>query len=420
MPTSLSVARDGREPSSAASPARASARPDTVTGMQSDGGVRRAAVVVNPTKFSDVGRVRRQVARACRKHGWADPLWLETTPEDTGTGQTREAVEAGVDLVCALGGDGTIRTVGAELAGTATPMGLLPGGTGNLLARNLELPIDSLDSCLTVALTGQDMRIDTCLLDLVRPARAATRPTGDTVGTDPDPTGDTVGTDPPPTGDTVGTSYRQDRAALHGEREEHVFLVMAGLGFDAEVMAAAPEGLKARVGWPAYIVSGLRHLKGPQFAVAVKVDGAQPFRRRVRSVMVGNVGKLQGGMDLLPDALADDASVDAVLLSPEGVVGWAATIAQLSTRRRFGHSRVDHVQGQEVRVVCDRPVAVEIDGDPIGEATAMRVLVQPGNLVVRVAGSGRGEARQRIDALSDQGREPLPQPHHDDRVVHGD
>lgn len=390
--------------------------------MESAGGARRAAVVVNPTKFGDVARVRRQVQRACRKHGWADPLWLETTAEDTGTGQTREAVEAGVDLVCALGGDGTVRTVGAELAGTATPMGLLPGGTGNLLARNLELPIDSLDACLRAALTGQDMRIDTCLLDLVRPARSPHHqhsPTGDTAGTD-DPAGATDGSPHRPTGDTVGTAYPQEQGALHGEREEHVFLVMAGLGFDAEVMAAAPERLKKRVGWPAYIVSGLQHLKGPQFSVAVKVDGSAPFRRRVRSVMVGNVGKLQGGMELLPDALADDASVDAVLLSPEGVVGWAATLAQLSTRRLFGHSRVDHVQGQDVRVVCDRPVAVEIDGDPIGEATAMRVLVQPGNLVVRVPASGRRQARRSIDALSDPGQQPLPQPHHDDRVEHRD
>ena len=49
-----------------------------------EGSTRRAAVIVNPTKFEDVGRVRRRVTEICHRHGWAAPLWLETTAEDTG------------------------------------------------------------------------------------------------------------------------------------------------------------------------------------------------------------------------------------------------------------------------------------------------------------------------------------------------
>ncbi|WP_202613626.1 diacylglycerol/lipid kinase family protein [Ornithinimicrobium cerasi] len=345
-------------------------------------GVRRAAIIVNPTKFDDVPRVRRLVTEACRRHGWAEPLWLETTAEDTGAGQTREAVEAGVDLVCPLGGDGTVRTVGEILAGSDVPMGLLPGGTGNLLARNLELPVDSLDEALTVALTGQTIRIDTCRLDLVRPTTAQLAARFDDE------------TDP---ADTVDFSDAVDDRSDPAVRETHTFLVMAGLGFDAEVMAGVPEKLKSKVGWLAYLVSGLRHLKGPQFTVAVKVDDEDPFRRRVRSVMVGNVGRLQGGMELLPAAVADDGSVDAVLLSPDGLVGWAGVLGQLVTRQRIGHSRVDHVQGREVRVVSDKPVELEMDGDTVGSAIAMRIVIEPGNLTVRVpAGSTR-----HIDALAD-------------------
>lgn len=345
----------------------------------------RAAVVVNPTKFEDVKKVRDLVTRICHEEGWSDPLWLETTPEDTGTGQTRQAVEEGVDLVCPLGGDGTVRTVGAELAGTDVPMGLLPGGTGNLLARNLELPVDSLEKCLRIALTGQDARIDTCRLDLVRPttAQIAAR-----VADETDPA------------KTLDFSDAVDDRSSEDVREEHVFLVMAGLGFDAEVMAAAPEKLKARMGWLAYLIAGMQHLKGPQFTVAVKLDGGPPLRRKVRSVMVGNVGKLQGGMELLPDAVADDGTVDAVLLSPEGIVGWGATFAQLVTRRWIGHSRVDHLRAREVRVVSDKPVELEIDGDTLGEAIAIRVLTEPGGLVVRLPAGRPTQVRERIDALS--------------------
>ncbi|GGK56634.1 diacylglycerol/lipid kinase family protein [Ornithinimicrobium pekingense] len=374
-----------------------------------EGASRRAAVIVNPTKFEDAGRVRRKVTEICHRHGWADPLWLETTAEDTGVGQTQEALAAGVDLICPLGGDGTVRTVGAELAGHDVPMGLLPAGTGNLLARNLELPHDSLERCLTIALTGQDAWIDTCWLDLVRPtsAQLAAR-----FEDDDDPA------------ENVDMDDAVDDRTSEQVREEHTFLVMAGLGFDAEVMAGVPERLKARVGWLAYLVAGLRHLKGPQFTVAVKVDGTETFTRRVRSVMVGNVGKLQGGMELLPDALADDGSVDAVLLSPEGIVGWAATLGQLVTRHRIGHSRVDHVQGQEVRVVSDKPVEIEIDGDTLGSAIAMRVVVQPGSLLVRIPEGGRRGARREIDVLSDAEHQPLTHgrghPHHDDQVSHAD
>jgi diacylglycerol kinase (ATP) len=370
-----------------------------------EGGTRRVAIIVNPTKFDDVGRVRRRVTEICHRHGWADPLWLETTPEDTGVGQTHEALAAGVDLVCPLGGDGTVRTVGAQLVGQEVPMGLLPAGTGNLLARNLELPYVSLEQCLTIALTGQDTRIDTCRLDLLRPTTAQLEAR--------------LADDEP--SENVDLQDAVDDRSAEEAREEHTFLVMAGLGFDAEVMAGVPEKLKARVGWLAYLVAGLRHLKGPQFTVAVKVDDGQTFRRRVRSVMVGNVGRLQGGMELLPEAVADDGSVDAVLLSPEGIVGWAATVGQLATRRRFGHSRVDHVQGEEVRVISDKPVEIEIDGDTLGSATAMRVVVQPGSLLVRVRAGSRREA---IDALSDAEHPPLehdPQhPHHDDQVSHAD
>ena len=372
-----------------------------------EGSTRRAAVIVNPTKFEDVGRVRRRVTEICHRHGWADPLWLETTAEDTGVGQTHEALSAGVDLICPLGGDGTVRTVGAELAGHDVPMGLLPAGTGNLLARNLQLPFDSLERCLTIALTGQDAWIDTCRLDLVRPTSAQLEARFED---DTDPA------------ENVDMEDAVDDRTSEEVREEHTFLVMAGLGFDAEVMAGVPERLKARVGWLAYLVAGLRHLKGPQFAVAVKVDGTETFTRRVRSVMVGNVGRLQGGMELLPDALADDGSVDAVLLSPDGVVGWAATFGQLVTRRRIGHSRVDHVQGREVRVVSDKPVEIEIDGDTLGSAIAMRVVVQPASLLVRIPASEGHGTREDIDVLSDAEHQPLARdaqhPHHDDQVVH--
>jgi diacylglycerol kinase family enzyme len=297
------------------------------------------AVIVNPTKFASTDAVRRQVTTLCRDHGWAEPLWLETTPEDTGHGQTVQALAAGVDLVCPLGGDGTVRQVAEVLVGTGVPIGLLPGGTGNLFARTLALPIDDLPRALRVALTGTPRAVD------------VGRVAFDVSGEDEHP-------------------------------RELVFLVMAGLGFDAAMMEGAPERLKARVGWLAYAVSGLRNLRAPDVRVRVSVDDEPSFRRRVRTVLVGNSGTLTGGIVLMPEAEVDDGWLDAVAMSPRGVLGWAVVAARVLTKG--GHARVEHLRCRRLEVLTDRPQQGQLDGDTVGLVRAMRARVDPGALLVQM------------------------------------
>jgi diacylglycerol kinase family enzyme len=231
-------------------------------------------------------------------------------------------------------------------------MGLLPGGTGNLLARNLDLPIDSIEVALEVALTGQNKRIDVGRLSV------------DASGAEDEPPAD------------------------HEVPRDHVFLVMAGLGFDAAIMADAPEDLKAKVGPAAYVVSGARNLRGPSFRARVKVDDVEEFSRRTRTVVIGNCGKLVGGLVLMPDAEVDDGLLDTVVLSPKGIVGWAAVAARVASKRRQGHTVVDHYTTTAIRVRTDRPQEVQVDGDPLGKAHAITAKVLPSSLVVRVGSAG--------------------------------
>ena len=299
-----------------------------------------AVVVANPTKVARVGDEIAWLEERSVELGWAKPVWLETTPDDVGVGQARVALRAGAHAVLAYGGDGTVRAVATALTGTDVPLGLLPAGTGNLLARNLPVPHADLDAALAVALTASTRRIDVGRAEI-----------------------DVSGEDEAPRGET--------------------FLVMAGLGFDAEVMASVEHGLKERMGWGAYVVAGVRNLRGRQTRVTLRLDDQEPVRRRLRSVIVGNCGELTGGVRLMPEARIDDGWLDVVVVAPRGVAGWVAVTGAVLTRSRFGHPVVEHFRCRSVEVAAEKPLHVQLDGDPAGMARVLRARVDPSALLVR-------------------------------------
>jgi len=175
-----------------------------------------------------------------------------------------------------------------------------------------------------------------------------------------------------------------DVSGEHDRREEHIFLIMAGVGFDAAIMADAPERLKKTVGPLAYTISGAKNLRGPQFKIRVKIDDEAEFSRRARTVVIGNCGKITGGLVLMPQAQVDDGWLDAVILSPAGVVGWVAVAGRVISKRRKGHERVDHHRLKSVTIHCESPEAVQIDGDIVGRARVLSATVRPQALIVRV------------------------------------
>lgn len=300
----------------------------------------QAAIVVHGKKVDGRDARRRQVNTLCERLGWQTPVWLDTTAEDPGRGQTRAAVEGGASVVIAFGGDGTVRAVAESLAGTGVPMGMLPAGTGNLLARNLGIPPARLESSLHIALTGRDRTIDIGHVEL---------------------------------SDATNANPRRD-----------TFLVMCGLGFDAEVMATTAPELKKKIGWVAYVVAGVSRLRGRRTPVTMRVDDGQVLRRRIRAVMVGNVGMLQAGIQLMPDALPDDGWLDVVVVSPRGMTGWLPVVGAVLTRR--AHATVEHFRCRSIDIQADRPMFAQLDGDPTGKAQRLRATVDPLSVIVRVPG----------------------------------
>lgn len=320
---------------------------------------RRAAIIINPTKFDDVSLVRAELTQASTQLGWAEPLFLETTAQDPGTGQTRQALDEGVDLVCPLGGDGTTRAVAVALAGTRTPMGLLPKGTGNLLARNLDIPVGAdIVPALRVAYSGRNKAVDVAWLELDPAEEPATDDSGQA--------------EEPVEGPPV---------------QRHPFLVMAGMGFDAEIMGGTSEEFKARVGWSAYFATGFRKLFVKRFRVRWSIDGRVQEPVLARTILICNCGTLQGGIQLVPSGRVDDGQLDGVVIAPKTLIGWGSIALRVLGRSERDGNEMIRTTGALYTVEVDEPHPVQVDGDVIGEASRLRVSVDPQALIVRVAGA---------------------------------
>ncbi|WP_433832939.1 diacylglycerol/lipid kinase family protein [Actinoplanes sp. CA-015351] len=288
----------------------------------------RSAVVVNPVKVPDLDELRRTITEALAAAGWPEPMWLETTVEDPGSGQAAQAARDGAEVVFACGGDGTVMACVSALAGTDVALAVLPAGTGNLLAANLGLSGD-LATGIEVVLQGGRRRID-------------------------------VG--------CVG---------------EQSFAVMAGMGFDAKMLDATNDTAKKHVGWLAYVAGAVQHLRDRPMRVTISLDGGPAFTRRPRTVIVGNVGRLQGGMRLLPDAQPDDGKLDVAVLSPRNLRHWLA-LAWGVLRRTGSVARMETFTASTVEIRSNRSQPRQLDGDLIDPGKELLVSVRPQALLLCV------------------------------------
>ena len=313
-----------------------------------------AAVVYNPIKV-DIDALKASVAAAESAAGWNESRWYETSEDDPGQGMTRQALSDGADIVLAAGGDGTVRAVAETLQGSGIPIGLLPAGTGNLLARNLGLTLDNLDESVSTAFTGEDHPIDLGVADL----------------------------------------RRED-----GSRDKHVFLVMAGLGLDAQMIANTDPALKKRVGWIAYVDAIRKSLRdNHRIPLRYQLDDGAARTMRVHTILIGNCGSLPANILLLPEAAVDDGVFDIVALRPEGLIGWVQIWVKIVWengvlrrtqvgRKLMGLTKevrtLRYMRGSSLVIKLDDPEPFELDGDSFGDVVAFKTVVDPGGLTVRL------------------------------------
>ncbi|MER5950413.1 diacylglycerol kinase family protein [Streptomyces sp. NPDC001904] len=337
------LTRDTKDDAAGGVPAQAAApAPD---------GQRRGPAVVVYNPLSADAAVLDTVRQSLSRHGYADARLVETTADDPGRGQCVEARDAGASLIVVCGGDGTVQAAADALADSDVRLAVVPCGTGNLLARNLHLPLTpkkALDSALG------------------------------------------------------GTAHRLDLGRVEGDGLPAThFAAMSGAGLDAAVMKTTGSRAKAVIGWLAYALAVLRKVRSPRMELTLRLDGEQPLHRTARMVLIANVGTLQGGICLVPAARPDDGMLDLLILDPHGPWGWLRTLNTLlrttaSSRpaerepdgTRAPAGPVEYFTFRQAEVQFDTAQPREIDGDPVAPGRVLRAEVRPGALTVMLPSGG--------------------------------
>ncbi|MGZ0712918.1 diacylglycerol/lipid kinase family protein (plasmid) [Coraliomargarita sp. W4R53] len=307
-------------------------------------------IVWNPSKTD---KESLEAALTSAAAGGETPVvqWWETSKEDPGQGAAQRAIAAGAELVIVAGGDGTVRAVAEHLADTRSDadLAIVPLGTGNLFARNVDVPIGDLPAAFTRALEPDSQGIDVGWVDV----------------------------------------------DLEAGRERHAFVVLIGFGIDAHMIEETNDDLKDKAGWLAYVESlGRAFAASETVTFHIATDDQPGHDEEGHTLLVANCGTLQGGLTLLPDASPTDGELDYLALSADGFGQWADTVKSMvwdNGLKRFLTDKSESMttesvnigRAKKLHVTLPEARAFEIDGEEIGNARSFTVTVQPSAIRVR-------------------------------------
>jgi diacylglycerol kinase (ATP) len=272
-----------------------------------------------------LGELRRVLA----DEGVTDPLWYEVPKSRKAYARARQALDEGADLVFAWGGDGTVQRCVDALAGSGAELAILPAGTANLLATNLNVPTD-LAEAVRIGLNGRRFQLDT--------------------------------------------------GQVNGEH----FAVMAGAGFDARMIDKADGAMKDRLGRVAYVWTGARSTHAPRVKATVRVDGHRFFKGKVACVLLGNVGQIMGGIQVFQGSRPDDGRLELGVLTAKSSAQWARTLGRVATGRAERSPFVQATQGTSFDIRFGKKLVYEIDGGTRPAVKRLKVRVRPASVTVCV------------------------------------
>lgn len=314
----------------------------------------RAAVIYFPGRV-DLKKLRRIVSDELAGLGWEIPLYLKTAADETGGVQALRAIAQKATHLVVVGGDGTVRSVLEAVAKSESKVsvGIVPVGTGNVLARNLNLPLSDLRLQVHRALFGISHEIDMGLAKMIM---------------------------------------------ADGTRVEKYFAVMAGIGLDAKIMLNTDSERKRKLGWVAYVEGGFKTLPIRYESLSVSVDNREPRQLKVITLLIGNAGWLPGRLSMMPDAALDDGRLDVAAIGPRRFWNWIdfwsrVTVGNNIVRtNRVGKQLLDatanvktmeNMAGVKIRVAPSVDTEIQLDGDVIGTISEVEFRAKPRVVTVR-------------------------------------
>ena len=261
---------------------------------------------------------------------------IDTALTRTGTDATSIARDARdrYDIVAAVGGDGTVRDVAAGLAGSETPLAIIPNGTANVLAADLGIPVRA-----------------GAAADLLR-AGARTAPL--------------------------------DLGDVNGKP----FVLNVGAGYAARLIIETPQSWKKRIGFLAYLPASVRATFAHDRAqTMIEIDGVRRYEGRVQMIFVANSGGIGGKAIQIADGVRyDDGMFTIAAFGPRSPLGTLVAFTQIAARRWSRITGAHYWEGTVVSVACDPPLPIQVDGDGMG-TTPFTIHMRPAALRVIVPDS---------------------------------
>ncbi len=253
-----------------------------------------------------------------------------TTKNTSAHALAKREIKKGIKRIIVCGGDGTILEVAGTLVNQKISLGIVPLGTGNLFARNLGIPL-SIPESLEIALKNKTSKIDL------------------------------------------------------GRANGTYFAVIAGMGVDAHIMKKSEGDLKKKIGYLAYVVSAARSLSYKNKTYKISVDNNKPKVYHAKSVLIANMDKIQGGLQIVPHAHPKSGSLKVGIIKAQNVGHFLDLFMNSATRKVHESKHYELLTCKSAVIeVLDGKSLYECDGTVFKQVRKLEVEVYPQSLIVAI------------------------------------